>query len=290
VTDLAVHFPPVPRFSAYWAPIYLEPMLGSGERLTAVVACLSEDGQLGVELAVRARVLKCMYGDHGERVLGMAKLVRDSLQEHLALGGAFDTWLSPSPSCHLGPVRIALGDNVESILTKAAKLTASTSGVELDVEEAPETTGAGPDVDTWLEHIRDVVAARNQSLVSRFNCDFKSSPGAMATRIGFLGDRIAANFDALVPGSNFSGKRSRSKARLLDLLILRDMDLFVRQSYELMLWVPQRGSPAFSERAVDHAYGALLELEEFGDKHMLRVQGLHTANQAAERLLKVELD
>lgn len=290
MAEFAVHFPAVPSVSGYWAPVYLEPMHGSGERLTAVVACKTEDGQLGVELAVRSRVLKCMYGDHGDRVFGMARLIRDSLQEHFAIGGAFDNWLPPTRNCYMGPVRIALGDSVENILTKAAKLTASTSGVELDVAETPEIESAAPDVDQWLEQIRGVVNSRQPGLAGRFNQDVRLTQASMATRIGFLGDRIAANFDALVPGPNFSGKRSRSKARMLDLQILRDATLLPRQSYELMLWVPPKeGVPMFSERSIENAYAALLELEEFGDKHELRVHGMHTADQAAERLLKVEL-
>jgi hypothetical protein len=114
--------------------------------------------------------------------------------------------------------------------------------------------------------------------------------GASPTRIGYLGEKIAANFDALIPGTNFTSRRHRSKSRLVDLQILQDQVdvMYKRASYELILWVPPRNSPAYPPKQLEAARAALLELEEFGDKHQLRVVGLDTPDEAADRILKAE--
>ena len=176
--------------------------------------------------------------------------------------------------------------------TGAAALTASLSGRRLDAPttDAEEVSTVAPEIDRWLQQIRGSVQERARELDHRFNREVVVKAGASATRIGFLGERIAANFDLLVPGGNLSGRRHRAKSRLLDLQILKDqIDLFDRRStYELMLWIPERSAPNYSPRQLETAYAALSELEEFGDKHELRVLGMHDANQAAARIVDLE--
>ena len=287
--DLRALFPVRPDVRATWAPIYLEPMLGSGERLTAAIVCIGHNNTFQIQVTLRARILKCMYGDAGTKVLGLAQLVAESMVDHLALGGKVGDWVPPTKSCFLGPARTALGDSLESVIRQAARLTSSTSGADLEEIDPPDVDAHGVDVERWLHQVKASVVARAKSLESRFNGEVSIRAGAAPTRIGYLGDRIAANFDALIPGSNLSMRRARSKSRLVDLQILRDIDLLQRNSYELLLWVPQPGSPQFTQRALDAANGARLEIEEFADKHGLRVIGFTDAELAADRILSAEL-
>ena len=286
---LISQFPEVPQSRAEWAPVYIEPMLGSGERITALIVARMDNGSSLVELSLRAKVLTCMYGDQGAKILGVAKFLKDSLDEHLAIGRQLSEWIPPAANCYVGVIRIALGGQLEDVVRRAARLTASTSGADLIEVEGDEIVAAAPEVDQWMQTIRGIVTDKSRHLGEYFNQEVSIRPGAMPTRIGYLGERIAANFDALVPGNNLSNKRNRSKARLVDLQILQDqVDLIKRSSYELMLWVPARSAPNYSEKAIASAYAALLELEEFGDKHHLRVVGLTDPQAAADRILTME--
>lgn len=285
-------FPPAHDHKAEWAPVYLEPMHGSGERFVAVVVAQDAAGAFHVDLALRAKTLRCMYGDRGELVMSIAELVQETLQDHLAMGGTLRNWVPPVRSCFMGPLRNAVGPDLPGIAARAATLTASLSGRGLDdvVPVAEDLASVAPDVDRWLQQIRMSVRDRSSALDARFNAEVRVKAGASATRIGYLGDRIAANFDLLVPGPSLSTKRFRSKARLVDLQILKDqVDMFShRASYELMLWVPEKNSPAYSQKQLDAAHEALSELEEFGDKHELRVCALSNADAAADRILALE--
>jgi len=285
-------FPTAPDHRAEWAPIYLEPMHGSGERIVVAVVATDSVGAFHVELAVRPRTLRCVFGDRGELVMSLAELVQESMQEHLAMGGNLQTWTPPVRSCFLGPVRKAVGADLAGVALRGASLTASFSGKVIeDLAPPPEELSAvAPDVERWLQQIKVSVTERSQGLGSRFNAEVRVKPGASATRIGYLGDRIAANFDLLVPGPNLSTKRVRSKSRLVDLQILKDqVDLFARRSsYELMLWVPDKSSPAYTDRQLEATHEALSELEAFGDQHELRVRPLSNAQEAAEHILALE--
>lgn len=281
-------FPSVSANRIVWAPVYLEPMPGSGERITAVVVAVDEVGAWHVELTVRSKILRCMFGEKGDLVFGIAALVQESVQDHLAMRGGLEGWIPPITTCFLGPLRPATGESPEVVARRAASLVASMATGEVPIDHQGEAPT--PEVDRWLQQIRTSVRERNELFDLRFNGEVRSKNNASPTRIGYLGDRIAANFDALVPGPNLSNKRIRSKSRLLDLQILKDqVDLFARRTaYELILWVPQPDSPAYPERSLLAARSVLAELEEFGDKHDLRVRPVHSADAAAEVLLTAE--
>lgn len=284
-------FPDSGRSAASWAPVYIEPMIGSGERLTACVVVVGDSGAFSVDVAIRAKALKCMYGDQAEVLVALIDLLQLSLQDHLALGGGLADWISPLKSSFLGPIRPAVGGDITEVSLRAMTLVASLSEVfEVGSAPVPESAGSSPDVDRWLQQIRASVRDKAERLDVRFNGEVFIKPGASPTKIGYLGDRIAANFDTLVPGPNLSNRRIRAKARLVDLQILRDQvdRIAPRTSYELMLWVPEKNSPGYSQRNLDAAFAALSELEEFGDKHELRVHGLKAPEEAAERILQLE--
>lgn len=284
-------FPDSGGASVRWAPVYIEPMIGSGEQLTACVVVVADSGAFSVDVALRAKALKCMYGDQAEVLLAVVDLIQISIQDHLALGGALSEWVSPIRNSVLGPIRPAVGADITEVSHRAMRLVASLSEVfEGDGAAVPDTTANTPDVDRWLQQIRASVRDRSERLDVRFNGEVFIRPGASPTKIGYLGDRIAANFDTLVPGSNLSNRRIRAKARLVDLQILRDqVDIIMpRTSYELMLWVPEKHSPGFSQRSLDATFAALSELEEFGDKHELRVLALRAPEDAASRILELE--
>lgn len=77
----------------------------------------------------------------------------------------------------------------------------------------------------------------------------------------------------------------------MDLQILKDqLDVLApRTTYELLLWIPEKDSPGFSQRQLDAAHGALSELEAFADEHSLMVRPYSRAEDAAHRILKAEL-
>ncbi|MDD0471371.1 hypothetical protein PFI49_11225, partial [Streptococcus pneumoniae] len=59
-------FPPAPNVQAIWAPLYIEPMHGSGERIVIATAAVDGSGAFHVQATLSGRVLQCMYGDRAE--------------------------------------------------------------------------------------------------------------------------------------------------------------------------------------------------------------------------------
>lgn len=291
MVDLPAMFPNSPSLRAEWAPIYLEPLEGSGERFVVAVACRGDSGG-AAKVAIRHAVLKCMYGEQGQQVLGLAELVVESLNEHLNSGGSIADWMAPAASCYVGPVRLAFGDSLESVLNQGIRLTASlTEQVEVNLQAADETgESSALQVDRFILQVKTTVRERVQDFETRFKRTVSVRLGAQPTEIGYLGERLAANFDVLIPGTALGHKRTRAKAKLLDLQALKDqVDLVSnRQAYELMLLVPPANSPMYSDSDLRRSDAVFLELQEIGDKHELRVEKMDTPAVAAARILRAE--
>lgn len=291
LSDIRAMFPSAPSMSAQWAPIYFEPMHGSGERFVVAVAAQGTDGASLVRPTIERKVLRCMYGAPSEQISGFIELLCESIEEHFAAGGQLAAWEAIAANCSMGAQRVALGNDLDSILSQACRLTASLSkAASLQESTGSDVGAASVEVDYWLQRVKRAVHERMPTLEPRFNSSVRLNAEAPPVRIGYNGAHIVANFDALVPGRGLADRRQRAKARIVDLQIVRDVDktIMLRESYELMLWVPNKYEPSYDDRQIADARSIFAELEEFGDLHELRVVSLADANAAAERILTAE--
>lgn len=282
-------FPAAPSGKFAWAPIFLEPMVGSGERIAFAVAAYCPEQGGFVQRTISEATLQCMYGSQSIAIGGLIAFAVESVQDHFASGEPLESWDSPFAGCMLGPIRTALAGSSEQAAHMGGRLIASLwKASQLQVQDLSDGRST-MDTDQWTALIKAEVLGANPALEVRFNHEVRVKHGASATRIGYLGEKIAANFDALV-ASNMTIRRQRAKSKLMDLQALRRHDrlLNTRHSYELMLWVPPANSPDYSEQQIDVARSAFLELEEFADRENLRVRDLNDPARAAAIILHAE--
>jgi len=282
-------FPAAPSGRFVWAPVFLEPMVGSGERIAVAIAAYSSEHGGFVQRTISETTLHCMYGMQSAAIDGLIAFAVESVHEHFSTGEPLESWGAPFAGCVLGPTRTALAGSPEQAAQMGGKLIASLwKSSEFQVQELRDSR-ATMDTDQWMALIKAEVLGANPALETRFNREVRVKPGASATRIGYLGEKIAANFDALV-SSNMSTRRQRAKSKLMDLQALRRHDrlLNTRHSYELMLWVPPANSADYSNQQIDAARSAFLELEEFADRENLRVRDLSEPAGAAAIILQAE--
>ena len=120
-----LQFPGAPAVEAQWVPVYLEPVVGSGERLAVAIACIdSRQGYL-ISKIVPEQVLKCMYGSAGTKISNLVDWVTESLTEHLDQKRNLDGWAHPFDGVIVGQIMRGQGASLQEVASQAAVLVSS---------------------------------------------------------------------------------------------------------------------------------------------------------------------
>ena len=93
-------FPEFPKNHYRTAPIYIEPMIGSGERLTVVGIVIGESEFLAEKL-ILPTVAESLYGKQGQNLLGFADMIIADFNHHMQRE-SIETWTPCMDGVDLG--------------------------------------------------------------------------------------------------------------------------------------------------------------------------------------------
>ncbi|MGP0903503.1 hypothetical protein [Serratia sp. CY76391] len=278
--------PRPPSFRATWAPVYLEPVMGSGEKFTVIIAAYSEDGVVRVCNAIRPDVVKAMYGNKHSQFHSIIEIIIQNLENHLKMHKSFSGWKSPIVGAVLGGITSAQSSDMTGILRQAVQLTASLSSLDFFSSE-DENDEKYSSENTWANQLRATIINKSPYYEQYFNREFKVDGHARAAKIFYLSTKVAVNTDRLIP-TNLAAHLDRNKARILDLLSVKDHDIFDRDCFELIVYRPPDNDATYGKSQFAKLHEALHAIQEVGDKHSIRVVPVTTVQQAALRLIKAE--
>lgn len=277
-----------------WAPIYIEPIVGSGERICIGVVAVNGGASLVVPVVSLER-LECIYGKGVDAILLASRVAVEYTREALGKQGAqaLKTWKAPMDGLYIGATVRAEGNTLEEI--GRTGVTASASLVEklADSEEEGEGRGSGLTTNRLEELIKQRVITVRPVLEQRFRVQRRVRENARPAIIGFIGEKIAANFGMLLPG-RLGPLVDISKAKLWDLAQLREDvrrgDLFSQplNRFELLVYQPREESPEYSLRQMRGIQEAVVELEAEADKLEIRCRPATSHEEIAETLLQAE--
>jgi hypothetical protein len=287
---------------ARWAPVLLEPIAGSYERLVVGVAVVSSDG-FHLELANALDRLRCFYSDDAHAAVYAIQLSAEQLKRDLARR-AVDALTDPKAAISgvtIGECRDAEGESLEAIGASWMRALSSlyrdpVENASLDVVE--EVDGdidrqRGGTADRLPSLVMNYVRERREQYVRYFRADIQEAEKRrLAGRsheviIDFSGSKLVANFGTLQ-----AGRAGQSvtviKRRLWDLKVERDRQPAVVRRHEMILQTPQPDDPQFTKRQHANFRKALQALEEQADQEELRLRALSTVAEIGEHVLNAE--
>jgi hypothetical protein len=278
--------PSLPSLSGKWVSVYLEPMLGSGERLTIIVAAVSSNGEILVKPAIRKEVVEAMYGLRSSSFNNMVDLISNSLKSHLDHGGDFTEWLPPMSGITVGTPRDAASSTTTGILRQAVSLSSSLSSL---LDENIGTDGKAKkarEPDRWSTQLIDAVLRVDAKRECFFNRQFTFSDGHRPAKIFYLSDSAAINTGKLLP-SNLNEFVKDGKAKISDLsMIKKHGDFFHHENHQMLVFRPTDDDPAYSERNISSIQSAYLALEDLANTYEVSITPVHSVEQAARIILK----
>ncbi len=113
-------FPSLPEYIASWQAIYMEPVVGSGERLAVAVIAFDADG-CEVLVTMSESRLQALFGAQAAGMATMIGIVAGAAQKH-GQAGHLDNFKSPVGGVGIGELREAMGDDRADVLQQAASL------------------------------------------------------------------------------------------------------------------------------------------------------------------------
>lgn len=282
---------------AFWAPIYLEPMVGSGERLCIGVVAGDNDTTivLGVQNLER---LACLYGEEANAFIFASQVALQSTEGKVRKEGirSLAGWLGAMDGLAFGEIRAGAGTSLEDVaktgLMQCASLLLQANNIGFEDNVVP-FAHAETSLRRLENLVRDYVAARRPELMGSFGQLYRVSDKARPTRIGFIGTKLAANFGLLVPG-RIGPLVDQAKAKLWDLTQLKSgsmLDMFTTvgdMEFELLLHRVSPQDPQYSDRQLFQVAAAVLELEEEADKASIRCRPMYSTLEIADFLLAKE--
>lgn len=252
-----------PSYRASWAPVFFEPITGSGERITvAIVVSDAAGGE--VKRTVREDVLKALYGSRRAHLSQMIDFVLDALRSQI--GNANPT--IPLTGFSLGSWKEASSRAERyGVLRQAVYRSCSMASLdELDAQEDETTAQEG--TKQWQAQVRQSVIERRPELANSFNCDVQLISNGMPPRIGFLYESRGANFATLRP-NGLSASVGTVRGKLYELVMVKREGFVSRGA--VILGAPREDDITYPEKALQATMRAIAELKHEAAKDDLEL-------------------
>jgi hypothetical protein len=287
---------------ALWAPIILEPIAGSYERLVIGVAAVNAEG-FHVELANALGRLSCLYGEDAAAAVTAVHIAGECLLHDLAQR-SFAALREPETAVSgvlIGDCREAEGFSLQQVAASwmAALSSLYDSSLPHDMVDAvPVHEMAAPSGREYTGDrlpflVFNYVLSQKESFERYFSLDIRNGrarrPRGASHRvvIDFSGPNLVANFGTLKAGALTSSVHL-IKRRLWDLKVNRDNVTHeaYRQEHELLLHRPAKDDPQVTERQQENIRDALRSLETQADQEELRLIALDSTEAIGQHVVE----
>ena len=301
---MSANFPAFQRaVRARWAPMLLEPIAGSYERLVVGIAVVGENG-FHLELANALDRLNCLYSDNASGAIYAIQIAAEYLRQDLARRAA-EAIIDPSPaisSISIGECRDAEGESLEAI--GASWMLALSSlhcnklkslDIRPNVIDADDDGQGSSNADRLPSLVMKYVKERRIGYFEFFNANLRSerrrrNPGEnFEVLIDFSGSKLVANLVTL-HAESLSRSADLIKRRLWDLKVERDRGptKFMKRQHEMILQRPLPDDPQVTNKQQDSMDAALRTLEQQADQEELRLRSLNTVAEIGDHILMAE--
>ena len=262
------------KVSVTWAPVLLEPVIGSGERLTVAAAAIDTTGNARCVRALRPDVVRAVFGDRASYFGDIVDLIVESLESWLRQVSDFAGWVPPLEGVSLGSVGECLVEDVDVALGRGLPLVSF-----LHREPKIASTPRPP---SWQNEVLDGLRAHGERYARSANAKVHLADRGVPATFTFLSQTYATNLVVFGGGSTETILReAKWKAWNLDRLGDAKSYLFRPANRELIAAIPQatEGPEARWEDAFE-------EIESEASRRQLGVVRLPTPGHVVEHILE----
>ncbi|TWD36113.1 hypothetical protein FB440_1115 [Vibrio crassostreae] len=282
-------FPEFPSFEARWTPIYFEPILLSGERITIAIVIIGENGEFKVFQTLREDVLESLYGLKSKNLKTLIEHCEMSIKIHLSKTSTLDAWIPPFKGIYQGTTKLAADDSIFKVAQQAIQRSSSLSSLSMAAVQDYEDDSQ-QDLKTsqrWQESVIRSVLDIQPKFEPYFKVKVEIDQSKIKTQFGFLSDRSAINFGVL-SGLSHSSSLNTIKARILDLeQLMNSNNLLLPQDYSVIIKTPAKDDISISSAVKDKLNDTIYTIENIGKKSEISIYTVDNSCAAAKQILEI---
>lgn len=266
-----------------WAPLYVEPMFGSGERFTFAIAVTSADGEATVSRVIRPEVLRVLYGAKAKHFSEMLASTERAVEQALLRGDA--EIALPWSGFALGEFREARGRSANDLIDQGRMMCASLSTATVEEQQALEADDDERETRRWAQQIQTAVTTKSKDLGPYFLREWMPAGKSIPSRFGFFNGHYAAHF-GVVRKDNPSSSLYHLKARLWELATARDDAFTTISGRDLLLATPNLKSATVTLPMRNRVRDVIDKVTEEADRHEIYVMSTSKVDDASRRIYK----
>jgi len=277
--------PNFPNCEAQWAPVYLEPVVESGERITIGVVAAA-GGEVAGALTITDKAIQCLYGDAS---VGMKATMELALKKamHYAKGGFIKGFSSGIHGVVLGEAREGIGYDLEDIISQGADLCSSLSHIHADESRSVH------DRSSYWKRVQKAMERVDKTLMPHFNrmVDVTIRGSGISLQCDYFSSRIAVNVCSISPNYRLGSLFETATAKVFRLEQLKSHDAMIAHDHRaaMMLVVPYDATIENAKPATKKSYNErILMLQDMAEKKDFDLVIVHSAFDGAKEIQRLE--
>lgn len=280
-------FPTLPQYTAIWTPIYFEPIINSGERITIGLIAFNEaKNDKKVIKTVKYELLECIYGLQAVNINDLIDITIKSIEFFLDTSIDVKNWNPPMQGVYLGTLKEASDYSLSGIFKQALIQSSSLGSLAMLSNHGEDDIKTKKHNDTWAQSIFTKVLNIDNKYKSNIRRKIEIGTTGTKTTYHFMTNSYVSNMGMIFP-HRLSSSINIIKAKLLDLETLYKSNyIFKPTNYELIFGIPSKDDPLITKKTMESIYGWVEHLNEIASKENISIFTSDSNDDIAEHLIE----
>ena len=256
-----------------WAPVLLEPIPGSEERIVIAIAAINES-EMRCSQTIDPAIARAVFRDDRKYVADLIDLVTESLGAHLKHNKSLGQWPPPVEGVFLGSEQESRFSDIDELVRRAGSMSTVFHG------EYFRPQSKDPKPVRWTDEVSSILVSRNERLRDHLDVRVHLGQYDAPARFTFLDAFFAANL-VTFSKSNLNRRVEQARAGLWNLSLLKDGPMLFRPERRELL----AGIEYSDQTAGVNVREAIDEISDEASRRDVLVTELPSPEAVAEHIL-----
>ena len=257
-----------------WAPVLLEPIPGSEERIVIAIAAVNES-EVRCSQAIDPAIARAVFRNDRKYVADLIDIVTESLSAHLVHNKSLGQWPPPVEGVSLGSEQESRFSDIDELIRRAGSMSTVFHG------EYFKPQSKDPKPVRWTDEFTSILINRNERLKDHLDVRVHLGRYDSPAQFTFLDASFAANL-VTFSQSNLKRRVEQARAGLWNLSLLKDGPMLFRPERRELL----AGIEFSDQTASANVREAIDEISDEASRRDVLVTELQSPEAVAEHILQ----